>query len=742
MRRCSRHMFLLFCLIAFLIPSFIAFSQSFTLFHPDARAYPLMRAGFYFFDADGNRVLDLMAGEFVLTENGELRRIVSVQCPPPQEPKAISAVLTIDVSGSMSGEGMALAREAAGAWIDAFPAGLSECAITSFTTQNALHQDFTNDRTLLRAAVAGLNSGGGTSFDAALLFPFAGALPVAARGRHRKVIVLLTDGHATGSERAIIDEARRIDARIFCITLDNIMPDVLRRIAEETGGQCFENVTSIEDARRVYRSILELAQEIPPCIITWESEGCAYYRDVRCELPGRGAVARNAYSVTDAELPRLVIEPGRVIEFGPVAPGNSAESVVKLRAEGHAVTIAGITPELPLFTITEYGGAPPPFVLQAGEQRVLKLRYTAEDSAYVICRVLFETNACDAGFFATAGAPGSGRDRRVIRLLHPNGGEVFVAGSDTLITWEGVAPTDPVRLEYSTDNGATWRRIAENVTGLSYAWRVPATPSEYCLARVTAPLRGTQPDDMVIIPAGSFIMGDLIGNGSPDEHPTSRITITRPFLMSRTEITLRQWRAVDMRSGSVTGPDDTPIRGFEAREAMRYCNARSLAEDLDSCYRFAGADVYCDFDANGYRLPTEAEWEYACRAGNNDDFHSGRMTEPYCLPLDPNLDATAWYCGNAALGPVGVGQKMENSFGLYDMHGNVREICWGDYDAAYTGDSKLDPRGPNPLTTAHRIVVRGGGYSDLASACRSAVRHWTMLPGSGSMTGFRVVRNL
>ena len=385
---------------------------------------------------------------------------------------------------------------------------------------------------------------------------------------------------------------------------------------------------------------------------------------------------------------------------------------------------------------------PPPFVLQPGEARILKLRYAAEDSAYVICRVRIETNACDAGFFATAGAPGSGRDRRVIRLLHPNGGEVFVAGSDTVITWEGVAPPDPVRLEYSIDNGATWRRIAENVTGLSYTWRVPATPSEYCLARVTAPLRGPQPDDMVIVPAGSFIMGDVNGSGSQNEHPTSRVTITRSFLMSRTEVTTRQWRATGMRTGMAGGADDAPARGFDPREAMRYCNLRSLHEGLDTCYRFDGSGVFCDFDANGYRLPTEAEWEYACRAGSNDDFHTGQMIEPYCLPLDPRLATAGWYCGNAPLAPVGCGQKAENAFGLFDMHGNVRELCWGDFDAAYTGESKLDPRGPNPLTASHRIVLRGGGFSDTASACRSAVRDWTMWSINGTNAGFRVVRNL
>lgn len=748
-RRCFRHILLLFplCLIALSPFQPDAQSQSFTLFKPDTRSYPVMRAGFYAFDADGERMLNLAAGEFVLTENGETRRVIDVSCPPPRTLEAISAVLTIDVSGSMIGEGLALAQAAAGAWIDAFPAGQSECAVTSFHTLNALHQDFTNDKSLLRAAVAGLRAGGGTSFDAALLHPFAGALGVAARGRYKKVVVLLTDGHAHGSEQAIIALARQVDAQVFCITLDNSMPEVLRHVAEESGGQWFENVTTVEDARRIYRSILELAQDIPPCVITWESDGCAYAREVRCSIPAYNLVARTDYQVTNAELPRLAVLPGRVIEFGTVAPGASADLTVTLRGEGRAVDITAITPEFPLFVITDFGGPPPPFTLYPGQERTLTVRYTAEDSAYIICRFLIASNACEGGFFATAGAPGSGRDRRVIRLLHPNGGEVFVAGSDTVITWEGVAPTDPVRLEYSTNNGATWRMIANNVTGLSYTWRVPNTPSDACLARVTAPLKGAVPDDMVIIPAGSFIMGDINGTGTAEERPTSRVTITRSFLMSRTEVTRHQW----MQSNGGTepggsGPDDGPASKMSPEQMMAYCNWRSQQEGLQECYSFNGATIYCDFFANGYRLPTEAEWEYACRAGVSEDYYTGTMQEPYCSPVDPRLDIAGWYCGNTSdmmPNPQTVGQKLPNAFGLYDMHGNVRELCWGDMFTPYTAEDKVDPTGPNPLTRWSPLthpVTRGGWSRGNASECRSSSR--MPLPwGIGMDTsGFRLVR--
>ena len=431
-----------------------------------------------------------------------------------------------------------------------------------------------------------------------------------------------------------------------------------------------------------------------------------------------------------------------MLAFGAVAPGASADLNVTLRAEARPVTITAITPEFPLFSIVDFGGSAPPFTLQPGEQRTLTVRYAAEDSSYIICRFFIDSDACEGGFFATAGDPGKGRDRRVIRLLHPNGGEVFVAGSDTVITWEGVAPTDPVRLEYSTNNGATWRLIADNVQGLSYNWRVPNTPSDQCLARVTAPLPTAVPDGMVIVPAGSFTMGDASGTGTMDERPAHRVTITQPFLMGRTEVTRRQWREIGLTSSDGgTGPDDGPALGIGMTSAMEYCNARSLREGLAPCYLFNGSDVLCDFSANGYRLPTEAEWEYACRAGTGDDFHAGPMLEPYCEPVDRNLDRVGWYCGNAFGSSQLCAQKKENAFGLFDMHGNVAEWCWGDAATPYDGTERLDPRGPNPIQgTKHMPVARGGAYNSPATLCRASARIRSSLNQSPQARGFGVVR--
>ncbi len=704
----------------------------------DTRAYPLLRAKLLLYDAQGQRVDVLSPSELLISENGIPRRVVRVDCPPLVPPQPISAVLTIDASGSMEGPGLALAKSAADAWIDAFPPGQSECAVTSFNFSNTLHQDFTNDRTLLRAAVNGLRAGGGTSFDAALVHQFAGALPVLARGRHRKVVVLLTDGYASGNEQTILAMARQIGARIYCVTLDNRMPDVLRNVAEQTGGRWFENVRSAAEAATIFRSILDMAQDLPPCIVEWESDGCEYIRSVVCEAPAFGVTAQAVYTLTADDLPLLDITPSRVVAFGEVLPASSARQSVTITARNADVLIRSIVPEQPMFVIEDFGGSAPPFTLLRGQSRTLTLRYDAADSGYVICRFFVDTDACEAGFFATAGTPGKGRDRRTIKLLHPNGGEMFIAGSDTVITWEGVAPTDPVDLEYSTNSGATWLSVARNVTGLAYKWRVPNTPSDYCLARVTTRLPEEIPQGMVIIPAGVFRMGDLIGSGPTEERPSHSVTLTRSFLMSVTEITQRQWLEVMSINPSRVLGETHPLHGVSWADAVAYCNQRSKLEGLDSCYVDNGGMVYCDFGKNGYRLPTEAEWEYACRAGTSTDFWSGAMLEPYCTPADPTLDRAGWYCGNAA-DPHPVAEKATNAFGLYDTHGNAGELCWNVFEV-YPSADQTDPVGQNPRSVVLNAVVRGGHWRESATGCRSSRRDQTSARLPRITDGFRVVR--
>ncbi len=140
----------------------------------------------------------------------------------------------------------------------------------------------------------------------------------------------------------------------------------------------------------------------------------------------------------------------------------------------------------------------------------------------------------------------------------------------------------------------------------------------------------------------------------------------------------------------------------------------------ERCYSGSGNNIVCDFDSNGYRLPTEAEWEYACKAGTQTDFYSWDLTGNG-YDNEPNLNGAGWYMHNSGMELKQVGLKTPNAFGLYDRHGNVAELCWDRYSEDYYSNSPgTDPTGPSEGTER---VERVGRFGIQAYWCRSSVRN-------------------
>ena len=212
---------------------------------------------------------------------------------------------------------------------------------------------------------------------------------------------------------------------------------------------------------------------------------------------------------------------------------------------------------------------------------------------------------------------------------------------------------------------------------------------------------------MVLIPAGSFRMGS--SGGSPDQQPVHEVALDA-FLMDRYEVTQEQYTQLAPLNGSHFKGPHRPVEMISWADAALYCNLRSQAEGLTPCYN--EDTVACNFDADGYRLPTEAEWEYACRAGTIGEYAFGSGAAA--------LKDHAWYGANAGKQTHPVGQKRPNAWGLYDMHGNVAEWCHDVYAADYYQHSPVqNPRGPQ---TGDKYVLRGGAWNSSAEACRTAQR--------------------
>ncbi len=236
--------------------------------------------------------------------------------------------------------------------------------------------------------------------------------------------------------------------------------------------------------------------------------------------------------------------------------------------------------------------------------------------------------------------------------------------------------------------------------------------------------------EMVLIPGGSFEMGSA--KGTPDEAPVHKVQLN-PFWMDRYEVVQEEFKKYQLPDPSHFKGPKQPLEQIKWTDAALYCNERSRAEGLEPCYDEQTWE--CNFGANGYRLPTEAEWEYACRAGSTAAYGFGEAPG--------QLKEHAWYADNSGGKTHPVGQKKPNAWGLYDMHGNVAEWCNDHYvEGYYQQSSDQDPRGPDQ---GKERVLRGGAWNSTAESCRSAYRASdpsiddTCL--ANDAIGFRCVRN-
>ena len=302
------------------------------------------------------------------------------------------------------------------------------------------------------------------------------------------------------------------------------------------------------------------------------------------------------------------------------------------------------------------------------------------------------------------------------------------------------------RRQFITMGATTGGMLA--LAGCSWTPRnaAPAEDDAGGAAANTASSEASSIDDgLVLVTGGTFAMG------SPEDEPWRSddealhdVTVG-DFHLAPKEVSQREYAQL---MGSGDGNAEIPVANVSWYDAVSYCNALSEKEGLAPVYSIDGEDVTWDLSANGYRLPTEAEWEYACRAGTVGPFnldHSLSADEanyyghyPYeiegnyfnqeVLDVQPGV-----YRGE----PVASGSFEPNAWGLYDMHGNVAEWVW-DWYGSYDADDALDPTGPQ---TGALRVNRGGGWNDFAKNLRSAYRASLTPTSSSPSVGFRVARS-
>jgi len=237
---------------------------------------------------------------------------------------------------------------------------------------------------------------------------------------------------------------------------------------------------------------------------------------------------------------------------------------------------------------------------------------------------------------------------------------------------------------------------------------------------------------MVVIPGGTFEMGSE--KGRDNESPV-HVVMLDAFVIDKYEATQDLLAKLQIPDPSQFKDPRRPIEQVRWSDAAMFCNERSRAEGLEPCYD--EDTLECNFDANGYRLPTEAEWEYACRAGAPPTASYGFSGG------EEELGAHACYAASSGKRTKPAGKTRGNVWGLCDMHGNVAEWCHDVYTPGYYAKCPAkNPRGPE---SGKNRVIRGGSWHSTAEACRSTYRHFadwgtTDACFSDNTVGFRCVR--
>ena len=236
------------------------------------------------------------------------------------------------------------------------------------------------------------------------------------------------------------------------------------------------------------------------------------------------------------------------------------------------------------------------------------------------------------------------------------------------------------------------------------------TPQSY-ERNLTVDFGGSVTMQFVLIPAGLFTMGS--DKGLSTENPFHKVTISKPFYLGKYTVTQEQWQQI---------MGYNPSRSKGAKKPVEQVS-------WNDCHKFL-TKLNEKIMGRHFRLPTEAEWEYACRAGSNGDYNyeSGR------------LDENAWYISNAGFRSHPVGEKKPNAWGLYDMHGNVWEWCQDVYHKTYEG-APTDGSARTQGGESDR-VLRGGSWGDSAPSLRSASRIANYPDGRQDVFGLRVAMDV
>jgi hypothetical protein len=468
-------------ILSLLLLPLIASAQSFNVFDLDTSEYPIMKAKFYSIDEKGDQILNHTTSDFEITENGNPAEVLSVSCPESL-PIPISVGIMVDTYSRIN-----LARHGAERFVNFLNMPQNELGITYMDGRPLLYRDFTNDKKKARESSRKIpRAPGYTNVENMFFDDFSGGIKlISDRETQNRVLIYISDLHCpnlTVDEPKLIQQAKDNNIRIYSVLLGtNDYTGLFRRIASNTNGVVFENLKDSLEIEDVFNEIL-FREQNDPCEISWRSDAsCENLIKLKIDDQINNLESEEYYSISDEEKSHIETSTN-FISFDFLKVGETKDTTITIIARNRDQVINNVSliPDDNLFELLN----PMPIMVSKDIPLKLSLRFTAKDTLLRYSRLRINSSSCSYDIGLLTGSKNQVLSNQSLKLTHPKGGEIFIAGNDTNITWEGISEKENICIEFSADSGRTWSSISNKSNNLSEFFKVPNLSSDSCLIRI------------------------------------------------------------------------------------------------------------------------------------------------------------------------------------------------------------------------------------------------------------------
>ncbi len=469
--------------IVMLFSNLFVNAQFINLFSVDTTKYPTISAKFHAMNSAGVLDYSLTPADFKMEENGSQAKVIDVINPQERKVLQASFVVTLDVSGSTTGESIFLEKIAAQALIKQIPLDACEAAVTTFNDQSFTVCDFSKNQNTLLARLEGVFSGGGTDYNSGIMDPNTSSVSMAKNARYKSIIVFISDGYGDGTTQSIIERVNSTNSRFYSITTYPT-PQSIKEVVTKQNSLYFENIRTEKAALEAIAKILIHALDAEPSTVIWQAlPSCTRNINVSAEAKQMGG--KTKYNISGYRTLGLSILP-EIVQFGEVNPRDSMEISITITTKDQDVridSIKSLNPEW--FKVS--GRIKFPVWAKKGEKLEIPIVFTPLDSGMIIDQMYFYNSLCNNTYNYTkggfAGVKSWHRKKTSLVLLKPNGNEKLSVGTNTKIIWQGIDAEKEVTITYSDDNGANWKPVGVGKQ-FSFDWTVPCYQSSNYLVKI------------------------------------------------------------------------------------------------------------------------------------------------------------------------------------------------------------------------------------------------------------------